>query len=224
MSNTEKKLSEADANLTKPTQGHFSMVRNFYLADVITLMNGVCGVQSVFSSMRYLTTNNVRDLQTSMILMPLGMLFDFMDGRVARWRNNSSLLGQELDSLADLISFGLAPAALAFAVGMRTYLDTVALTYFVCCGIARLARYNATVALAPKDDTGKVNYFEGTPIPTSLSLVGLLSYFVYNDLYLDTLPGQIIEFAEGWEIHPLVFVYVISGTLMISKTLCIPKP
>lgn len=66
-------------------------------------MNGVCGVQSVFSSMRYLTTNNVRDLQTSMILMPLGMLFDFMDGRVARWRNNSSLLGQELDSLADLV-------------------------------------------------------------------------------------------------------------------------
>lgn len=68
-------------------------------------MNGVCGVQSVLSSMRYLTTNNVRDLQSSMILMPLGMLFDFMDGRVARWRNNSSLLGQELDSLADLVKY-----------------------------------------------------------------------------------------------------------------------
>lgn len=97
-------------------------------------MNGVCGVQSVLSSMRYLTSNNVRDLYTAMYLMPLGMLFDFMDGRVARWRNNSSLLGQELDSLADLvswynhnmkmlyliffflkISFGLAPAALAYA-------------------------------------------------------------------------------------------------------------
>lgn len=66
-------------------------------------MNGVCGVQSVLSSMRYLTSNNTRDLQSSMILMPLGMLFDFMDGRVARWRNNSSILGQELDSLADLV-------------------------------------------------------------------------------------------------------------------------
>jgi CDP-diacylglycerol--serine O-phosphatidyltransferase len=66
-------------------------------------MNGVCGVQSVLSSMRYLSSNNVHDLQTSMILMPMGMLFDFMDGRVARWRNNSSLLGQELDSLADLV-------------------------------------------------------------------------------------------------------------------------
>ncbi|KAK4509961.1 uncharacterized protein ATC70_008111 [Mucor velutinosus] len=220
----EKKLSEADANLAKNTHGHFSMVRNFYLADVITLMNGVCGVQSVLSSMRYLTSNNVRDLYTAMYLMPLGMLFDFMDGRVARWRNNSSLLGQELDSLADLISFGLAPAALAYAVGMRTYLDTIALTYFVCCGIARLARYNATVALAPKDATGKVHHFEGTPIPTSLSLVALIAYFVANDMYLDTLPGQMIKITSDWDIHPLVLVYAISGTLMISKTLRIPKP
>lgn len=107
---------------------------------------------------------------------------------------------------------------------MRTYLDTIALTYFVCCGIARLARFNATVALAPKDDTGKVHHFEGTPIPTSLSLVGLIAYFVYNDLYLDTLPGQVIVFAEGWDLHPLVLAYVLSGTLMISKTLRIPKP
>ncbi|KAI8373293.1 phosphatidylserine synthase [Blakeslea trispora] len=220
----EKKINEADAHLAKPTQGHFSMVRNFYLADIITLMNGVCGVQSVLSSMRYLTSNNVRDLYTAMYLMPFGMLFDFMDGRVARWRNNSSLLGQELDSLADLISFGMAPAALAYAVGMRTYLDTIALTYFVCCGIARLARYNATVALAPKDATGKVHYFEGTPIPTSLSLVGIVAYFVLNEQYLDTLPFGLVKITNDWDLHPLVLVYMLSGTLMISKTLRIPKP
>ncbi|KAI8091151.1 phosphatidylserine synthase [Gilbertella persicaria] len=220
----EKKLNEADANLAKPTHGHFSMVRNFYLADIITLMNGVCGVQSVLSSMRYLTSNDIRDLYTAMYLMPIGMLFDFMDGRVARWRNNSSLLGQELDSLADLISFGLAPAALAYAVGMRTYLDTIALTYFVCCGIARLARYNATVALAPKDATGKVHHFEGTPIPTSLSLVGIVAYFVLNDQYLDTLPGGMVKITSDWDMHPLVLMYMLSGTLMISKTLRIPKP
>ncbi|KAI9250266.1 phosphatidylserine synthase [Sporodiniella umbellata] len=218
MASTDKKT-----DLPK-TDGHFSMVRNFYLADVITLMNGICGAQSVLSSMRYLITNDIHDLYMSMTFMPLGMFFDFLDGRVARWRNNSSLLGQELDSLADLISFGLAPTALAFAVGMRTYLDTVVLTYFVCCGIARLARYNATVALAPKDSTGKVNYFEGTPIPTSLALVGCIAYFVKHDLYLDTLPGSTVQIAEGWEMHPLVLIYAVSGTLMISKTLRIPKP
>ncbi|KAG1444112.1 hypothetical protein G6F56_010428 [Rhizopus delemar] len=218
MASTDKKT-----DLPK-VDGHFSMVRNFYLADVITLMNGICGVQSVLSSMRYLTSNNIQDLYLAMLFMPFGMFFDFLDGRVARWRNNSSLLGQELDSLADLISFGLAPSALAFAVGMRTYLDTVALTYFVCCGIARLARYNATVALAPKDSTGKVNHFEGTPIPTSLALVACIAYFVQQGLYMDALPGSVIEVAEGWELHPLVLAYAVSGTFMISKTLRIPKP
>lgn len=75
------------------------------MADVITLMNGICGIQSILSSMRYLITNDVQDLYTAMFFMPCGMLFDFLDGRVARWRNNSSLLGQELDSLADLVLF-----------------------------------------------------------------------------------------------------------------------
>lgn len=76
---------------------------NFYIADIITLMNGVCGVQSVFASMRYLVSNDISDLYSAMTFMPFGLFFDFMDGRVARWRNNSSLLGQELDSLADLV-------------------------------------------------------------------------------------------------------------------------
>ncbi|KAG1451341.1 hypothetical protein G6F46_007369 [Rhizopus delemar] len=216
--------SDKKQSSLKPIDGHFSMVRNFYLADVITLMNGICGIQSILSSMRYLITNDVQDLYTAMFFMPCGMLFDFLDGRVARWRNNSSLLGQELDSLADLISFGMAPAALAFAVGMRTCLDTFALSYFVCCGIARLARYNATVALAPKDATGKVNYFEGTPIPTTLALVACIACFVRCDLYMDALPGSVIRLLDRWELHPFVLAYVLSGTLMISKTLRIPKP
>lgn len=84
-------------------QGHFSLVRNFYIADVITLMNGVCGVMSVFASMRYLLTSDIHDLYSALGFMPFGLFFDFFDGRVARWRKNSSILGQELDSLADLV-------------------------------------------------------------------------------------------------------------------------
>lgn len=76
---------------------------NFYLADIITLMNGVCGIMSVFGSMRYLLSNDVNDLYSAMGFMPFGLFFDFFDGRVARWRKNASLLGQELDSLADLV-------------------------------------------------------------------------------------------------------------------------
>lgn len=120
------------------------------------------------------------------------MFFDLFDGKVARWRNEASMLGQELDSLADSvrlfatsgtclffhpqqISFGVAPAFVAWVIGMRTGIDTFLLTGFVCCGIARLARFNATVASVPKDATGKSKYFEGLPIPTSLILVGIMA-------------------------------------------------
>jgi CDP-diacylglycerol---serine O-phosphatidyltransferase len=100
---SSKTISETDQNLINPT-GHFSMVRNFQLADLITLLNGVCGAMSIFSNMRYLVSNDPKDLYTAMGFMPFGLFFDFMDGRVARWKNRSSLLGQELDSLADVVS------------------------------------------------------------------------------------------------------------------------
>ena len=95
-------------------------------------------------------------------------MLDFADGRVARWRHKSSPLGADLDSLADVISFGMAPAALGFAVGLRGALDVAVLLYFVACGISRLARFNVT-ADALADESGKVKYFEGTPIPTTSS-------------------------------------------------------
>jgi CDP-diacylglycerol--serine O-phosphatidyltransferase len=66
---------------------------------------------------------------------------------------------------------------------MRTNIDTLILTGFVCCGIARLARFNATVAQVPKDASGKSKYFEGLPIPTSLVLVGVMAGCVYQGAY-----------------------------------------
>ncbi|GLB35026.1 putative CDP-alcohol phosphatidyltransferase class-I family protein [Lyophyllum shimeji] len=162
------------------TDGHFSLVRNFRLADLVTIMNGVCGSFSIFSSARYLITNDIDYLWSALAFPLAGLMFDFLDGKVARWRRSSSMLGQELDSLADLISFGVAPSLLAFVVGLRTYLDTVVLTGFMCCGLARLARFNATVALVPKDEAGKAKYFEGLPIPSSLGLVSIMAYWAKN--------------------------------------------
>ncbi|KAJ3513654.1 hypothetical protein NLJ89_g2832 [Agrocybe chaxingu] len=159
------------------TDGHFSLVRNFRLADLVTIMNGVCGSFSIFSSANYLLTSDPDYLWSAMAFPLAGLMFDFLDGKVARWRKSSSMLGQELDSLADLISFGVAPSLIAFVVGLRTYLDTVILTSFICCGLARLARFNATVALVPKNEGGKAKYFEGLPIPSSLALVGVISYW-----------------------------------------------
>lgn len=196
------------------------MIRSFVLADFLTLGNGVCGSGSVLAAMQYLVTDDDTWLVTSMALLPLALIFDFADGRVARWRRRSSFLGADLDSLADVISFGMAPAAVGFAVGLRGGLDVAILLYFVACGISRLARFNATSA-ALSDDSGKVKYFEGTPIPTSVFIVIFLAV-----LHFQGLLGSDVWLGR-WNIgdavlHPLTIIYALSGSAMIS-TIRVPK-
>jgi CDP-diacylglycerol---serine O-phosphatidyltransferase len=196
------------------------MIRSFVLADLLTLGNGVCGSGSVLAAMNYLVTAEPRWLLLAMALLPIALIFDFADGRVARWRQRSSLLGADLDSLADVISFGMAPAALAFAVGMRGALDVVVLLYFVACGISRLARFNAT-ATALADESGKVKYFEGTPIPSSVLLVLVLAVlYALGKLGANLWLGAWT--IGGLVLHPLVLLYALSGSAMIS-TMRVPK-
>lgn len=115
---------------------HFSMLRDFQLADWFTLANAFCGTGAVFAAMRFLQEGHRGDLLLGMALIPLAFVFDALDGHVARWRKASSTLGRELDSLADVISFGVAPAALGYACGMRGGWDWLVLSYFVCCGVS----------------------------------------------------------------------------------------
>lgn len=120
-----------------------------------------------------------------------------------------------------MISFGVAPAALAYACGMQGGWDWVVLSYFVCCGVSRLARYNI-IAESLSGDDGKVRHFEGTPIPTSLALVALLALATWQGHIGESLWFGAIDL--GWQLHPLVLLFALSGSLMISKTLHIPKP
>ena len=203
-------------------QRHFSMLRDFHLADWFTLANAFCGTGAVFASMRFLQDGNVRDLMIGMALIPLAFIFDAVDGNVARWRKSASTLGRELDSLADVISFGVAPAALAYACGMQGGWDWVVLSYFVVCGVSRLARYNVTAELLSGEE-GKVRYFEGTPIPTSLVLVVVLAIAAWTGALGESLWLGVVQLGP-WQFHPLVLMYALSGSLMISKTLRIPKP
>ncbi len=198
------------------------MLREFHLADWFTLANAFCGTGAVFAAMRFLQDGQRGYLLFGMALIPLAFIFDALDGRIARWRKSSSTLGRELDSLSDVISFGVAPAALAYACGMQGGWDWLVLSYFVCCGVSRLARYNVTAeALAGEGD--KVPYFEGTPIPTSLALVVVLAVAasmgaIGHDLWLGRWQ------LGPWQLHPMVLLFALSGSLMISKTLRIPKP
>ncbi len=195
---------------------HFSMLRSFHVADLFTIANGGCGVVSVFQAMRFVATRDPRSLWLAAALIPVAIVFDVLDGRIARWRHKQSPLGRELDSLADLISFGVAPASIAYAVGLDTALDQAVLVYFVLCGLSRLARYNIP-AEALSDDAGKVRYFEGTPIPTSM-----LPLLILLALYSRDALGAMAPF--GVPMHLAVALFAVSGSLMISKTLHMPKP
>src|SRR3954468_12311568 len=168
-----KSEHQPDRSTATQRPKRFSMIRSFVAADWLTLGNGFCGTGSVLASMQFLVTHENRWLLLAMGLLPLALVLDFADGRVARWRRRSSFLGADLDSLAGIVSFGLAPAVIGFALGLRGAVDVAILLYFVACGISRLARFNAT-ADALSDESGKVKYFERTPIPTSVLIVALM--------------------------------------------------
>lgn len=198
----------------------FELIRSFVAADFLTLGNGFCGAGAILACMQYMATQAIDWLWLAMALLPLSLFFDFADGRVARWRRRSSPMGADLDSLADVISFGMAPAAIAFAVGLRASLDVAVLLYFVACGISRLARFNATMDQLA-DESGKVEYFEGTPIPTSVLLVGVLAWLTSKDQIGATMIFGIWHIGP-LALHPLSLLYFLSGSAMIS-TIRIPK-
>jgi len=201
---------------------HFSMIRSFHAADAITLSNGFLGAGAVLAFMRFMIDQRVAFFWLGTALLPIALVMDALDGRVARRRGMASPLGQELDSLADVVSFGVAPAAMGFAAGLRGGWDALFLVTFVGCGISRLARYNVT-ASALSDETGKVTHFEGLPIPTSLLLVALVAALAALGRWQDHLPLGTLSFA-GLRLHPLSVIFGLHGSAMVSKTLRIPKP
>jgi CDP-diacylglycerol--serine O-phosphatidyltransferase len=199
------------------------MLRSYTPADLLTIGNATCGTICLFLCVDYMAFGDTRRLWIGIWLLPLALVFDALDGYVARLsRTRQSLLGADLDSLADVISFGVAPAVLGYTLGLRGGWDIVCLVYFVVCGVSRLARFNVTSSALTDVETGKVRYFEGTPIPTSILIVVLLAValvtgHVQQDIWFGT-----------WRIgpasfHPLVLIYVASGSAMIS-TIRIPKP
>lgn len=203
---------------------HLSMLRAYTAADALTIGNAACGTIALFLCLDYVETGSPRFLWIAFVLLPLALVCDVLDGYVARLdRRRQSTLGGDLDSLADVISFGVAPAVLGFTVGLRGGWDMLILTYFVVCGVSRLARFNATAAALADAATGKVKYFEGTPIPTSVVIVAVLAVAFWAGRTGDAL------WLGAWRIgpatlHPLTLLYAASGSAMISATLRIPKP
>ena len=207
---------------TKPPPRHFSMMRGFHLADFLTLGNAACGMAAVFLAMDYVASGSLSRFYWAAAMAPAAFVFDVLDGRVARWRQQHSALGRELDSLADVISFGVAPAALAYAAGLRGGWDVVALH------LLRLLRREPARALqrhrgepvgrrgqgavlrghADSDERGAGGVAGASGVAGTIGRCGCTAVTSWSDL---------------WTLHPLVLLFVVSGSLMISKTLRIPK-
>ena len=200
------------------------MLRSYTLADTLTIGNAACGTIAIFLCLDFVASDERRWLWIAFVLLPLALVLDVLDGYVARSaRVRQSVLGGDLDSLSDVISFGVAPAVLGFTLGLRGGWDMLILTYFVVCGVSRLARFNVTAAALADPGTGKVKYFEGTPIPTSIVIVGMLAVLFWTGRVNESL------WLGAWRIgpatlHPLSLLYAVSGSAMISATLRIPKP
>jgi CDP-diacylglycerol--serine O-phosphatidyltransferase len=205
-----------------PRPKRFAILREFVPADMLTLANASAGAGCVLCCLQYLAEEQEPlYMWVAFALIPLAFLMDALDGWVARKMHRSSMFGLDLDSLADIVSFGVAPAVVGFTLGLRGGWDTLILIYFIACGISRLARFNVT-AESMSDESGKVKYFEGTPIPTSIVIVAMLAVAYATGAIGDEVWGGYVFFLS-MKLHPLALVYALSGSAMISSTLRIPK-
>lgn len=147
----------------------------YLLPTAFTVANLMCGYYAVLATLE----GGVQDFDKASIAIGLAYIFDSMDGRVARAMNTESAFGREFDSLADIVSFGMAPAFLAYAWGVRAYAAVNAPDYlrlaqlgwlvgffFLGCCAWRLARFNIQ-GMAP----GSNRYFVGMPTPAAAGLV-----------------------------------------------------
>ena len=209
------------------------------LPTLVTLGNLLCGFGSIVLALRasaFVTGDSFLKtpddcLYWSGILIFVAMLFDVMDGKVARWTKTASKFGMEMDSLCDVVSFGVAPAILVKAMidqqlmAQQSYpmlekyvLPMLAL--YVCCAALRLARYNIEA------ETGHRDFFFGMPSPGAAGCVASLATLIIpGNRHLANV-GQIQEITILHDISkalhgPILiafpFIMATLGVLMVSR-------
>jgi len=170
----------------------------FILPNLFTLSSVFCGFYAVVLCASEPTED---DFYRAALLIIYAMFFDTIDGRVARLTKTQSAFGMEIDSLADVISFGVAPALLVYTWALRPlgFLGVVATFLYVACGAIRLARFNVIANTETKPKKAG-SYFSGLPIPGAAGI--LVSMVAANH----TMSGQLY----GSRIPILVLVVVLS--------------
>lgn len=166
------------------------MFKHLKLADFFTLANLTCGFMSILYSFS-------ESFMGAALFLLAAMVFDYLDGFVARKRKEANIFGKELDSLCDLVSFGVAPAVFGYALGLDSLFAIIVLIAFVCAGALRLCRFNVT----------KIEGYEGVPI-TFNALVFPLLYFV--SLFF---PIPLVVYLLGY----LLMTFLMVSTFKIKK-------
>ena len=188
-------------------------LRIYFLPNLLTGGNLFCGFVALTRIVEAdVTTGDFTRIREALFFILLACIFDLLDGRVARWGGAESPFGREFDSLADLISFGAAPAFLVHRIVLKdVFINHQELGWFIAsmyliCGALRLARFNC-LALLPGAGGGKE--FLGFPIPAAAGLVASLTLFI---MWWDE---RELRFGSWRYVLPAVLVFL--SFMMISN-------
>lgn len=199
---------------------HFDAAR-FHLADWFTLGNAFCGTGAIFAAMRYLQDGVVRDLLLGMALIPVAFVFDAMDGRIARWRKVASTFGARIGFIGRChqLRRGTCRTGLRLrSAGWLGLVDPQLFRRLRGQPAGTLQRHRRAIV----GRRGKVKYFEEHAHSTSVLLVACLAWSAWAGALGHAILLGVVRL-RPWQLHPLVLLYALSGSLMISKTLHIPK-
>lgn len=183
------------------------------IPSLFTIGNIFCGYYAVIASLR-------ANYDYAAVAIGLGIVLDALDGRIARMTKTTSEFGVQLDSLADVLTFGIAPAMLAFSWGLNSsagmvgtarhvhQLGWIATFAFVVCGALRLARFNIQ-STRPPDGTPK-RYFVGLPIPAAAGMIAAVVHFFKS-------PILMIGSALLWCFLILLLAFLMISTVRYSS-------
>jgi len=156
-----------------------SRLKIYFLPNLMTAGNLFCGFVALTKIVEAdISTGDFKDIRLALFFILLALIFDALDGRVARMGGHESPFGREFDSLADVVSFGAAPAFLVHRIVLKdVFVSGPQLGWFIAsiyliCGAFRLARFNC---LATERGTGGGKEFLGFPIPAAAGLVASLT-------------------------------------------------
>ena len=207
-------MSTTPQKTVAPAAGNDARLKIYLLPNLLTAANLFCGFLAITRIVEadLLLPNYPAVIREALLYILLACIFDLFDGRVARMGGFESPFGREFDSLADIVSFGVAPAFLVHRIVLKdVFVNHPEVGWFIAslyviCGAFRLARFNCLAAMS---GGGGGKYFLGIPIPMAAGMVASLTLFL---LWLEEK-----DFQQGSWRYALPFILVFLSVMMVSE-------